>query len=58
MSCETHPNSGVVWLGDTDICYGCYCEQFAYCPLCGRKWVECSCSEIVKGCGSVGSNAA
>ena len=38
MSCERHPNDGVVWLGDNEICYGCYCEQFEYCPLCGRKW--------------------
>ena len=44
MSCEKHPNDGIVWLGDNEICYGCYCEQFEYCPKCGRKWddpLEC-----------------
>ena len=41
MSCERHPNSGVVWVGDEKLCYGCYCEPFEfpeYCPLCGYAW--------------------
>ena len=33
MSCKRHPESGIVSLGDIDVCYGCYCEQFEYCPL-------------------------
>ena len=36
--CERHKGSGIVWLGDEEICYGCYCEQFEYCPLCGKKF--------------------
>lgn len=45
MICEKHPNnSGIIWLGNMEICYDCYCEQYEYCPLCGRKWddpLEC-----------------
>lgn len=36
--CDKHKESGVVWLGDRERCYGCYCERFDYCPLCGKKW--------------------
>ena len=49
MSCDKHPGSGEIILGDGEICYGCYCEQFEYCPLCGRKWddpLECKKGEI------------
>ena len=38
MNCKRHPNSGTIWLGDKAYCYGCYCEQFDYCPLCGVDW--------------------
>ncbi len=53
MECERHPNSGVVLLGDEEMCYGCYFEYFSYCPLCGRDWEHHSdnidCREIGEG---------
>lgn len=37
--CEKHKGAGTVFLSDgTERCYGCYCEQFDYCPLCGCAW--------------------
>ena len=39
MSCERHEKEGTIILSDGRMrCYGCYCEQFDYCPLCGYKW--------------------
>jgi len=41
MSCEKHPDDGIIILnGDIEMCYGCWCEQFEYCPLCGKSWEE------------------
>ena len=51
MECKRHPNSGTIWLGDKACCYGCYLEQFDYCPLCARKWddpEECKKGEEVE----------
>ena len=49
MECEKHKGQGTVWNGDLEMCYGCYCERFDYCPLCGYKWDdprECRKGEI------------
>jgi len=46
---KKHPGSGTVWIGDSKICYGCWCEQFEYCPLCNKKWgdpLECRKGEL------------
>lgn len=41
MQCEKHPGQGTVILSDgTEVCYGCYCEQFDYCPRCGKELKE------------------
>jgi len=40
MNCERHPNSGEIWLGDITDCYGCYCKQYDYCPICGYEWSD------------------
>ena len=43
MSCERHPNSGVVIVGTGIVCYGCFVEPSPFCPLCGQLWELCSC---------------
>ena len=49
MSCDKHPDSGTVILTDgTVVCYGCYQEQFMYCPLCGKIWDECFCLDTAQ----------
>ena len=48
--CECHKGQGIILLGDGEICYGCWLEQFDYCPLCGKKWddpEECKKGEII-----------
>lgn len=38
---KEHPNSGIVILSNEEaVCYECYLEQFARCPLCGKLWEE------------------
>ncbi len=47
--CTKHKGSGVVLLGDNEMCYGCWLEQFDNCPLCGKTWddpTECKKGEI------------
>jgi len=39
MECEQHKGMGAIILSNgTEWCYGCYSEQWEYCPICGYKW--------------------
>ena len=48
--CEHHKGQGIILTGDRERCYGCYCERFDYCPLCGKSWddpTECKRGEEI-----------
>ena len=39
MCCEKHPKEGIIIISSGEqMCYGCWLEQFDYCPLCGKPW--------------------
>jgi len=46
--CERHPKAGIIWIGNAEMCYGCWVEHFDYCPICGKAWEEHSDTECRK----------
>jgi len=56
VACEKHPGGGTIIISSGEqMCYGCWLEQFDYCPLCGRHWnnhppdgIDCRTMEEVK----------
>ena len=46
MPCSKHPEGEHLILTDGhEVCYECAYDMYAYCPLCGKIWAECSCPE-------------